>query len=94
MMMNNPHNHAASAAAAAAATGVSPFSGRWTHEEEQYAEALMEEFRAGSLSIPTGTKLRGYLADKLRCFPKRYAMLCYETVMSVMHTVKFWHAMK
>lgn len=47
------------------------FSGRWTPEEERYAQFLMKEFRDGSLAIAEGTSLRVYLAEELKCSPKR-----------------------
>jgi sortase (surface protein transpeptidase) len=47
------------------------YRGKWTEEEEAYAYFLIEEFRLGNLSIPHGTTLRGYLARKLDCAPKR-----------------------
>lgn len=47
------------------------YRGKWTDEEESYAHYLIEEFRLGNLSIPHGTTLRGYLARKLDCAPKR-----------------------
>lgn len=46
--------------------------GRWTAEEEAYADVLMKHFRTGSLSdCEEGTLLRTYLADKLDCIPMR-----------------------
>lgn len=48
------------------------YRGKWTDEEESYAHFLIDEFRLGNLSIPHGTTLRGYLAKKLDCAPKRY----------------------
>ena len=47
------------------------YRGKWTDEEESYAHFLIEEFRLGNLSIPHGTTLRGYLAKRLDCAPKR-----------------------
>ncbi|KAJ0404595.1 hypothetical protein P43SY_005553 [Pythium insidiosum] len=46
-------------------------SGKWTEEEERFAAALIRYFVAGSLSIPTGTSLRGFLARKLCCSAMR-----------------------
>lgn len=51
------------------------FYGRWTKEEERYAEMLIKEFQDGNLEdtdfeqVPN--TLRSYLAHMLRCAPKR-----------------------
>lgn len=47
-------------------------SGRWTNEEELYAETIIDEFNAGTIDIPKGLSLRSYLARELQCSPKRY----------------------
>ena len=47
------------------------FSGRWTAEEERYAQLLMKEFKEGSLAIAEGTSLRMHMAEELQCGPKR-----------------------
>ena len=51
------------------------FYGRWTAEEERYAEMLITEFRDGNLDEATRreapTTLRGFLAHMLGCAPKR-----------------------
>lgn len=51
------------------------FYGRWTAEEERYAERLIEEFRDGNLEdadFEDGpSTLRGFLATKLKCGAKR-----------------------
>lgn len=47
------------------------YSGRWTTEEEMYAEFLIDEFKAGHLDIPKGLSLRCFLAQQLQCSPKR-----------------------
>ncbi|CAB9523905.1 expressed unknown protein [Seminavis robusta] len=47
------------------------YRGKWTTEEDAYAHCLIAEFRAGTLDIPSGTTLRGFLAKKLECAPKR-----------------------
>ncbi|CAB9500718.1 expressed unknown protein [Seminavis robusta] len=56
-----------------ASSGKPPLrSGKWTREEEEFANALIEEFKGGSLSaLPEGTSMRGFLAKMLRCVPKR-----------------------
>lgn len=47
-------------------------SGKWTHEEELYANALIEKFENGTLSdCPDGKTLRAYLSKKLHCIPMR-----------------------
>ncbi|CAB9507830.1 expressed unknown protein [Seminavis robusta] len=46
-------------------------SGQWTLEEVSFATRLIDEFRNGSLQIPDGTSMRGFLAEKLGCVPKR-----------------------
>jgi len=63
------------ATSAAALFSSSLRSGKWTTEEEAYAQALMREFKAGALmDIPEGTSMRGFLAKRLKCFPKRYVL--------------------
>lgn len=56
-------------------------AGKWTPEEEKYADALIEKFEAGSLlDCPSGRTLRAYLSQKLNCIPmrvsKKYAGQC------------------
>lgn len=47
-------------------------SGKWTSEEENYANRLIFEFEAGSLEdCEEGCTLRSYLARRLRCAPMR-----------------------
>lgn len=45
--------------------------GKWTQEEEAYANKIIDLFNRGLLAIPAGTTLRSYLSDKLRCDPMR-----------------------
>ena len=48
------------------------FAGRWTPEEEAYTDALIHEFRAGTLEfVEEGATLRNFLADSVGCHPKR-----------------------
>ena len=48
------------------------FSGRWTVEEEAFCDALIFEFRAGTLKdVEEGATLRNFLADAVGCHPKR-----------------------
>lgn len=47
-------------------------SGKWTNEEENFANRLIVEFEAGSLQdCEEGCTLRSYLARRLRCAPMR-----------------------
>ena len=45
--------------------------GKWTPEEEEYAQAIISMFNRGLLPIPVGTTLRCYLSEKLNCDPMR-----------------------
>jgi hypothetical protein len=45
--------------------------GKWTPEEEEYANAVTRYFRSGLLELPNGHTLRSYLAYKLNCDPMR-----------------------
>ena len=48
------------------------YTGTWTDEETEYADALIEEFRDGNIpELEDGTTMRGYLADRLECAVKR-----------------------
>lgn len=40
--------------------------GKWTLEEENYANKIIDLFNQGCLPIMAGTTLRSYLSDKLR----------------------------
>ena len=40
--------------------------GKWTTEEENYANMIIDLFNQGMLPIVAGTTLRTYLSDKLR----------------------------
>ena len=46
-------------------------SGRWSHEETAYAEALLGEFESGLLPLVDGTLLRVFVAAVLNCDPMR-----------------------
>ncbi|EQC33443.1 hypothetical protein SDRG_08957 [Saprolegnia diclina VS20] len=46
-------------------------SGRWTKEEEEYANHLIREFDHGVLPLPDGILLRVFLAKTLQCDPMR-----------------------
>lgn len=45
--------------------------GKWTLEEEQYVELLIEEFKLGTLPLAEGTTLRYFLSEMINCNPKR-----------------------
>eukprot|EP00615_Pteridomonas_danica_P010372 CAMPEP_0114341088 /NCGR_PEP_ID=MMETSP0101-20121206/8812_1 /TAXON_ID=38822 ORGANISM="Pteridomonas danica, Strain PT" /NCGR_SAMPLE_ID=MMETSP0101 /ASSEMBLY_ACC=CAM_ASM_000211 /LENGTH=642 /DNA_ID=CAMNT_0001474571 /DNA_START=107 /DNA_END=2035 /DNA_ORIENTATION=- len=45
--------------------------GKWSQEEEDYVLALINHFEKGLLSVPEGTTLRMYLAQKINCDPMR-----------------------
>ena len=45
--------------------------GKWTMEEEQYANRLILEFKAGLLPLADGTTLRTFLSRLLKCDPMR-----------------------
>ena len=40
--------------------------GKWTVEEENYANKIISLFNQGMLPVVAGTTLRTYLSDKLR----------------------------
>lgn len=42
--------------------------GKWTVEEENYANLIISLFNQGRLPIAAGTTLRSYLSDKLRWY--------------------------
>lgn len=45
--------------------------GKWTPEEESYANRLIQEFKAGLLPLTDGTTLRTFLSKLLNCDPMR-----------------------
>ena len=45
--------------------------GKWTTEEEAYANRLIQEFKAGLLPLTDGTTLRTFLSKLLNCDPMR-----------------------
>ena len=45
--------------------------GKWSEEEETYAQAAIRDFNSGHLNAPLGITLRTYLSDKLQCDPMR-----------------------
>jgi hypothetical protein len=46
-------------------------SGKWTKEEEVYADILVELFDKGQVDERNGSSLRGFLSRKLHCTPMR-----------------------
>ena len=45
--------------------------GKWTAEEESYANRLISEFKMGLLPLTDGTTLRTFLSKLLNCDPMR-----------------------
>lgn len=45
--------------------------GKWTSEEEAYANRLIYEFKQGLLPLTEGTTLRTFLSKLLNCDPMR-----------------------
>jgi len=45
--------------------------GKWTNEEQAYADRLIRDFEAGLLPLENGATLRAYLSKKLNCDPMR-----------------------
>ena len=45
--------------------------GKWTTEEEVYANRLIQEFKSGLLPLTDGTTLRTFLSKLLNCDPMR-----------------------
>lgn len=45
--------------------------GKWTNEEQAYADRLIRDFEAGLLPLENGATLRAYLSRKLNCDPMR-----------------------
>ena len=46
-------------------------TGRWSKEEEHYANAMIEAFKSGILPLPGTMSLRKFLSEILRCHPMR-----------------------
>lgn len=46
-------------------------SGRWTTEEEQFANQVLSLYHAGLIHLPNKVSLRGYIAVMLNCTPMR-----------------------
>jgi len=45
--------------------------GKWTNEEQAYADRLIHDFEAGLLPLENGATLRAFLSKKLNCDPMR-----------------------
>lgn len=45
--------------------------GKWTTEEEAFANRLINEFKSGLLPLTDGTTLRNFLSKLLNCDPMR-----------------------
>eukprot|EP00953_Heterococcus_sp_UTEX-ZZ885_P000311 666-Heterococcus_DN1.PRE.1 len=45
--------------------------GKWTTEEEEYSNRLIQEFKQGLLPLTDGTTLRTFLSIMLNCDPMR-----------------------
>jgi hypothetical protein len=45
-----------------------PRKGKWTLEEENYANKIIKYFNTGMLSLEAGTTLRSYLSDRLHWY--------------------------
>jgi hypothetical protein len=63
-------------------------SGKWTPEEESFANRLIIDFETGTLKdCEDGCTLRSYLARKLRCAPmrisKKFAGRCIGKVRNI-----------
>ncbi|GKY90712.1 hypothetical protein MPSEU_000044600 [Mayamaea pseudoterrestris] len=75
---NTPNPPASSAPAAARSNAKSNNNsgsclrrGKWTPEEEAYANRLIHEFKSGLLPLTDGTTLRTFLSKLLNCDPMR-----------------------
>jgi len=64
-------NMCAGSKRARCATGENVRRGKWTQEEQIYAERLIRNFEAGLLPLENGATLRAYLSKKLNCDPMR-----------------------
>lgn len=66
-----PANRPSSPAASSKKKGPPLRRGKWTVEEEAYANRLIQEFKAGLLPLTDGTTLRTFLSKLLNCDPMR-----------------------
>ena len=65
------------------------YSGRWTADEEKYAQYLIQEFKAGNISdLENGSTLRNCLAQMLICPPKRITKSKYSISLSTLFIIR------
>jgi hypothetical protein len=66
-----------------------PRRGKWTREEDRYAEFLIQEFELGSLEgCENGCTLRAFLSRKLHCAPMRISKKFAGTFYVIYFSVK------
>lgn len=65
------HNHNGGGGGGGKKKGPPLRRGKWTAEEEAYANRLIQEFKAGLLPLTDGTTLRTFLSKLLNCDPMR-----------------------
>jgi hypothetical protein len=70
-MSNNANNNNNTLDANGKKKGPPLRRGKWTPEEEAYANRLIQEFKAGLLPLTDGTTLRTFLSKLLNCDPMR-----------------------
>jgi hypothetical protein len=70
-MMQQAKNKASAASGGGKKKGPPLRRGKWTPEEEAYANRLIQEFKAGLLPLTDGTTLRTFLSKLLNCDPMR-----------------------
>ena len=71
MMMNHQKSIDPSSSGGGKKKGPPLRRGKWTTEEEAYANRLITEFKAGLLPLTDGTTLRTFLSKLLNCDPMR-----------------------
>lgn len=74
--------------------GANPRSGKWSAEEESFANSLIVDFETGTLAdCEEGCTLRSYLARKLNCAPmrisKKFAGRCIGKVILIIRQLIF-----
>jgi hypothetical protein len=70
-MQHQSHDYTASLTSAAIFRGRKKRSGKWTNEEEAYADLLIELFEKGLIDEQNGCTLRSCLSRRLHCLPMR-----------------------
>ena len=73
--------------------------GKWTAEEERFAQKLIAEFDAGTLTdCPERSTLRSYLSRRLNCTPmrisKKFAGQCIGKVKIFLRIFPAFHQLK